>query len=174
MSRSHTPSLSRAASHSSLWRSWSPTLEGLTSYDKSRDDYPWLAHDDPEDRAYDHTTSRCSRSLSLLAEVPDAVSQSGQSIKFVGDLEEQSAPGPLLEPQDEDPTLVSGYKTMSASLPRHTNIGEGYLGWSKRPVKPSQLEQAQEMALHYYCLLFHIHLSRVFDNAGSCFASFGS
>jgi hypothetical protein len=106
MSRSNTPKLSRAGSHSSLWRSWSPMLEGLTNYEKSRQNYPWLEHD-TEDGLYDPATCRRSRPLSLLAEVPDAASQSDQSIRCTDNLEEQSAPGPLLEPQSRDPNLVS-------------------------------------------------------------------
>lgn len=113
MSRSNSPKLSRAGSHSSLWRSWSPMLDGLTNYDKSRRNYPWLANDDMEEGLYETQTSRHSRRLSLLAEVPDTVSQSDRSIKSTDDLEEQSAPGPLLEPQDGDPNLVSSIQVLA-------------------------------------------------------------
>ncbi|RFN54305.1 hypothetical protein FIE12Z_1431 [Fusarium flagelliforme] len=122
MSRSNTPKLSRAGSHSSLWRSWSPMLEGLTNYEKSRQNYPWLEHD-LEDGLHDPATCRRSRPLSLLAEVPDAVSQSDQSIRCTDDLEEQSAPGPLLEPQSRDPNLVTWDSPQDPSNPHN---------WSRR------------------------------------------
>ncbi|KAJ4128959.1 hypothetical protein NW768_007484 [Fusarium equiseti] len=123
MSRSNTPKLSRAGSHSSLWRSWSPMLEGLTNYEKSRQNYPWLARDGMEDGLYDPATCRRSRPLSLLAEDPDAASQSDQSVRCTDDLEEQSAPGPLLDPQGRDPNLVTWDSPQDPSNPHN---------WTKR------------------------------------------
>ncbi|XEV04776.1 hypothetical protein FSHL1_010063 [Fusarium sambucinum] len=107
MSRSKSPRLSRAGSYSSLWRSWSPMLEGSSSYDTSRQNYPWLANDGMEQGLYEPMTSGRSRPLSLLAEVPDVVSQSDQSIKSIDDLEQQSSPEPLPERHDENPNLVT-------------------------------------------------------------------
>ncbi|KAM0384991.1 hypothetical protein ACHAQC_011828 [Fusarium culmorum] len=123
MSRSNSPKLSRVGSHSSLWRSWSPMLDGLTNYEKSRRNYPWLANDDMEEGLYKPQTCRNSRPLSLLAEVPDTVSQSDRSIKSADDLEEQSAPGPLPEPEDGDPNLVTWDGTQDPCNPHN---------WSKR------------------------------------------
>ncbi|KAG8353892.1 Efflux pump vrtL [Fusarium venenatum] len=107
MSRSKSPRLSRAGSYSSLWRSWSPMLEGSSSYDTSRQNYPWLANDGTGQGLYESVTAGCSRPLSLLAEVPDVVSQSDRSIKSTDDLEQQSALGPLPGRHDEDPNLVT-------------------------------------------------------------------
>jgi hypothetical protein len=107
MSKSNTPSLSRAGSRSSLWRSWSPMLEDLVNYEKSRENYPWLIRDHDQDTSYDSNRSSRPRPLASLAEDPDAVSQSDQSRKSSEDLERHPAPEPLLLPQDEDPNLVS-------------------------------------------------------------------
>ena len=82
-------------------------LEGLTNYEKSRQNYPWLANDGMDDGLYDPATSRRSRPLSLLAEIPDAASQCDQSITCIDDLEEQLPPEPLLDSQGRDSNLVS-------------------------------------------------------------------
>ena len=82
-------------------------LEGLTNYEKSCQNYPWLWNDDMDDGPYDPATCRRSRPLSLLAEVPDAASQCDQSITCTDDLEEQLPPEPLLDAQGRDPNLVS-------------------------------------------------------------------
>lgn len=116
MTQSTTPSLSRVGSRSSIWRSWSPALEGLTDYEKSRQDYPWLAHDVIDDRRYNSSASSRPRPLSSLMEVPDAMSQSDQSAESVGDIEEQLVPEDVVESDDEDPDLVSDLLICSAFL----------------------------------------------------------
>ncbi|KNB02985.1 hypothetical protein FOXG_05602 [Fusarium oxysporum f. sp. lycopersici 4287] len=108
MSRSNTPALSRAGSRSSLWRSWSPMLEDLVNYEKSRENYPWLIRNHDQDTSYDSNRSSRPRPLASLAEDPDVVSQSDQSRKSSEDLERHPAPEPLLLPQDEDPNLLGG------------------------------------------------------------------
>ncbi|EXL40211.1 hypothetical protein FOCG_17202 [Fusarium oxysporum f. sp. radicis-lycopersici 26381] len=107
MSRSNTPALSRAGSRSSLWRSWSPMLEDLVNYEKSRENYPWLIRDHDQDTSYDLNRSGRPRPLASLAEDPDVVSQSDQSRKSSEDMERHPVPEPLLLPQDEDPNLVT-------------------------------------------------------------------
>ncbi|KAI6760398.1 hypothetical protein HG530_009258 [Fusarium avenaceum] len=107
MTQSTTPSLSRAGSRSSLWRSWSPALEGLTNYEKSRQDYPWLVHDVIDDRRYNSSASSRPRPLSSLIEAPDAMSLSDQTADSVGDIEEQLVPEGAVESDDEDPDLVT-------------------------------------------------------------------
>ncbi|EGU84460.1 hypothetical protein FOXB_05015 [Fusarium oxysporum f. sp. conglutinans Fo5176] len=107
MSRNNTPALSRAGSRSSLWRSWSPMLEDLVNYEKSRENYPWLIRDHDQDTSYDSNRSGRPRPLASLAEDPDVVSQSDQSRKSSEDLERHPVPEPLLLPQDEDPSLVT-------------------------------------------------------------------
>ncbi|EXL68252.1 hypothetical protein FOPG_15674 [Fusarium oxysporum f. sp. conglutinans race 2 54008] len=108
MSRNNTPALSRAGSRSSLWRSWSPMLEDLVNYEKSRENYPWLIRDHDQDTSYDSNRSGRPRPLASLAEDPDVVSQSDQSRKSSEDLERHPVPEPLLLPQDEDPSLLGG------------------------------------------------------------------
>ncbi|EWY94895.1 hypothetical protein FOMG_11447 [Fusarium oxysporum f. sp. melonis 26406] len=108
MSRSNTPALSRAGSRSSLWRSWSPMLEDLVNYEKSRENYPWLIRNHDQDTSYDSNRSSRPRPLASLAEDPDVVSQSDQSRKSSEDLERHPVPEPLLLPQDEDPNLLGG------------------------------------------------------------------
>lgn len=116
MTQSTTSSLSRAGSRSSLWRSWSPALEGLTNYEKSRQDYPWLVHDVIDDRRYNSSTSGRLRPLSSLIEAPDAMSLSDQTADSVGDIEEQLVPEDAVESDDEDPDLVSNLLIYSTSL----------------------------------------------------------
>ncbi|EXA31811.1 hypothetical protein FOVG_16953 [Fusarium oxysporum f. sp. pisi HDV247] len=108
MSRNNTPALSRAGSRSSLWRSWSPMLEDLVNYEKSRENYPWLIRDHDQDTSHDSNRSGRPRPLASLAEDPDVVSQSDQSRKSSEDLERHPVPEPLLLPQDEDPNLLGG------------------------------------------------------------------
>ncbi|KAI7771134.1 hypothetical protein LZL87_013205 [Fusarium oxysporum] len=107
MSNSNTPALSRAGSRSSLWRSWSPMLEDLVNYEKSRENYPWLIRDHDRDISYDSNRSSRPRPMASLAEDPDVASQSDQSAKSSEDLERRPVPEPLLLPQDEDPNLVT-------------------------------------------------------------------
>jgi hypothetical protein len=116
MTQSTTPSLSRAGSRSSLWRSWSPALEGLTNYEKSRQDYPWLVHDVIDDRRYNSSASSRPRPLSSLIEVPDAMSQSDLSVESVGDVEEQLVPEYVVESEDEDPNIVCNLLIFSTYL----------------------------------------------------------
>lgn len=116
MTQSTTPSLSRAGSRSSLWRSWSPALEGLTNYEKSRQDYPWLVHDVIDDRRCNSSASSRPRPLSSLIEAPDAMSQSDQTADSVGDVEEQLVPEGIVESDDEDPDLVSDLLISSIPL----------------------------------------------------------
>ena len=82
-------------------------LEGLTNYEKSRQNYPWLADDGADDGLYDPATCRRSRPLSLLAEIPDAASQYDQSITCTDFLEAPLPPEPLLDSQGRDPNIVS-------------------------------------------------------------------
>ncbi|KAF5658602.1 multidrug resistant protein [Fusarium circinatum] len=107
MSRTNTPALSRAGSRSSLWRSWSPMLEDLANYEKSRENYPWLIRDLDHDISYDSNRSSRPKPLASLAEDPDVASQSDRCAKSSEDLERHPIPEPLLLPQDEDPNLVT-------------------------------------------------------------------
>ncbi|KAJ4265948.1 hypothetical protein NW762_003921 [Fusarium torreyae] len=123
MSKNNTPTLSRAGSRTSLWRSWSPSLDVLSSYERSRQDFPWLSRGGEEDGVYEIIPPSRPRPMPSLIEIPDAVSQSDQSIKSAGDLEEQSVPEPLLQAHDEDPNLVTWENAQDPSNPHN---------WSKR------------------------------------------
>ncbi|SPJ80341.1 related to multidrug resistant protein [Fusarium torulosum] len=107
MTQSTIPSLSRAGSRSSLWRSWCPALEGLKIYKKSRQDYPSLVHDVIDDRRYTSGASSRPRPLSPLVETPDAMNQPHLSAESVGDVEEQLVPECLVGSEEEDPNLVT-------------------------------------------------------------------
>ncbi|KAM0543850.1 hypothetical protein ACHAPJ_012087 [Fusarium lateritium] len=123
MSKNNTPTLSRAGSRTSLWRSWSPSLDVLNSYERSRQDYPWLSRGGEEDGVYDTILPSRPRPMPSLIEIPDAVSQSDQSVKSAGDLEEQSVPEPLLQAYEDDPNLVTWDNAQDPSNPHN---------WSKR------------------------------------------
>lgn len=102
-----TPTLSRVNSRSSLWRTWSPMLDPLANYDKSRHHYPWLVGND-EHGPLD-TTLRRATPLPSLIEIPDNTHRPdrGQdSCDSDRDLE-NSDPEPLLEITENDPNLVS-------------------------------------------------------------------
>ncbi|KAH6987234.1 major facilitator superfamily domain-containing protein [Ilyonectria destructans] len=102
-----TPTLSRANSRSSLWRTWSPMLDPLANYDKSRHHYPWLVGND-EHGPLD-TTLRRATPLPSLIEIPDNTHRPdrGQdSCDSARDLE-NSDPEPLLEITENDPNLVT-------------------------------------------------------------------
>ncbi|KAF7549924.1 hypothetical protein G7Z17_g6051 [Cylindrodendrum hubeiense] len=102
-----TPTLSRAASRSSIWRTWSPMLDPLANYDKSRHHYPWLMG--PEDHDPLVTPLRRATPLPSLIEIPDSTHRSGRgqdSCDSDRDLE-SSDPDPLLGGTTEEPNLVT-------------------------------------------------------------------
>ncbi|KAH7121926.1 major facilitator superfamily domain-containing protein [Dactylonectria estremocensis] len=97
------PALSRANSRSSLWRSWSPMLDPLSNYDKSRHHYPWLMGSD--DDPLGDTALRRATPLPSLIEIPDD-RRDQDSSDSNRDLE-SSDPDPLLGVTDRDPNLVT-------------------------------------------------------------------
>lgn len=101
----NNPSLSRVSSISSLWRSWSPLLEPLSTYDKSRRDYPWLTPQETEENPLvPRPLTRAVPMPTLMSEVPD---RRGSSKESGRDVENQSDPELLHEDREEDPNLVS-------------------------------------------------------------------
>ncbi|KAL6409002.1 hypothetical protein AUP68_07953 [Ilyonectria robusta] len=135
-----TPTLSRVNSRSSLWRTWSPMLDPLANYDKSRHHYPWLVGNDeygPLD-----TTLRRATPLPSLIEIPDNTHQPGRgqdSCDSDRDLE-NTDPEPLLDITENDPNLVRPRLTQLSHHKADLLVPQGDLGWPMRPYEPSQLD----------------------------------
>ncbi|KAF4971970.1 hypothetical protein FZEAL_9708 [Fusarium zealandicum] len=105
MSNSH--SLSRVGSRASLWRSWSPRLDVLTSYEKSRQDYPWLRRETQDRDLPAATPLRRTKPMPSLIEDPDTTAQSRQPDDVERGLDEQSGPESIPESLEEDHNLVT-------------------------------------------------------------------
>lgn len=155
------PALSRATSRSSLWRSWSPMLDPLSNYDKSRHQYPWLIG--PDDDPLGSTPLQRATPLPSLIETPENRRDQNSSDSN-RDLE-SSDPDPLLGVTERDPNLVGPYSIHSPLIKTDTLVLQGDLGRRRRSYESTQLESQQEVGIHDTRLLLHLYLSRLVHHA---------
>lgn len=180
---SFSRSLSRAASKSSLWRSWSPNPAG--DYERSLYKFPWLSQG-VED-GYEHEALKSAPPLTSMEEeqypwetVPrrpiygetstgDPESQSLEP-RTDGSVELSHEPfirgSSQLYTDPEDPNLVSNCWTYISCIRADPTI-LGHMVRARRSYEPSQLAAIQEVVFHHPCLVLHIYFPRLVDHVGT-------